>query len=168
MGAQVLYTLSVSHSEGCGLTHHQVYHDTLSFRMVTALHGVHQEGGLIHHEDLSISIRHGGTTHLYSNQLVYSTGDSMGTVLTSKCNVEQGNPIRDQLHGSSPGIVPEQVNNVGEELKFGVFACSRGWGHGSVVDSHLEDEHIIRLLLVPSQIAKDIGNIICAGQIQET
>ena len=116
--------------------------------------------GLIHCEDLSISIGHGSTTQLHSNQeLVYSTGNSMGTGLASKCDVEQGNPIQDQLPGSGPGIVLEQVNNVGGELWFGVIIHSRGQRCGSVVDSHLEDELIIRLviLVVPSQRVKDFG-----------
>ena len=91
----------------------------------------------------------------------------MGTALTSKCDVEWGNPIQDQLPGSGPGIVLKQVNNVGEELWFKVFICSIGWGHGSVVDSHLEDECIIRLLLVPSERVKDFQKVMCTGQIQE-
>ena len=62
MGVQVLYMLLVCHGKGCGLTHHQVYHDAVSFKMASALCGVCWEGGLIHHKDLGISIGHGSTS----------------------------------------------------------------------------------------------------------
>ena len=93
MRVQVLHTLSVSHGKGCSLTHHQVHHDAVRFKTVSALWGVCWEGRFIHHEELGISVGHSSTTQLHSNQLVYSTGYSLGTALTSKHDVEQGDPI---------------------------------------------------------------------------
>ena len=54
-----------------------------------------------------------------------------------------------------------------QELGLSVLICSRGRGCSTVVDHHLNDEGIIRLLLVSSEILKELGKVIRAVLTEE-
>ena len=92
----------------------------------------------------------------------------MGTGLTCEHDVERGDPIRDQLPSSSPGIVSKQADDVGGKCWLGVLICGRGRRCGLIVDGHLEDKCVIRLFLVSPQRTQDFREVIHTGQIQET
>lgn len=62
----------------------------------------------------------------------------MGTSLTVEHDVERGDPISDQLTGSSPGIISEEVNDVHGEGWLSVLICGRSGSCDTVVNGHLE------------------------------
>ena len=78
------------------------------------------------YKELGVGIGHSSTTRFHSNQLVYSSGNGLGTPLTtSEHNIEWSDPIQDQLPDHSPGIVLKLVHDVGGELWLGVFIHSQ-------------------------------------------
>lgn len=138
VGAQVLDALQVGDGKGHHFAHHQIDHHTMGLEAVTTGSSVSWECQFIHHECLSIRLGHGGTSRFHGDQLGDPESDSMGTSLTVEHDVERGDPISDQLTGSSPGIISEEFNDVHGEGWLSVLICGRSGSCDTVVNGHLE------------------------------
>ena len=85
----------------------------MHLKAIAALGGISREHSVLNHEELCIGVGHGGISRLHRHQLADSCDHSPGTCFTHKGEVEGHDSIRGQLSSGGPGVLAEQIDDVG-------------------------------------------------------
>ena len=86
----------------------------MRLKVIAALGGISWECRVLDHEELCIDKGHGSISGLHHHQLADSWGHSLSTCFTCEGEVEGRDSIQDQLSSGGPGVVVEEINDVGE------------------------------------------------------